>query len=160
MEADLKALLAHNFNGISLTVPGPEELYALCDRLGVYVMDSACCVPGEYPDAVTEAIHDRLSCSRNNHPCIIARESSGKTEGILSPEEFAFLSDPLPENVREAKNSTLCYVSQPRQAEAVVRAIRENPQVAGGCWGLFRGNRPGFAAQFPGGTGQLVQRAQ
>lgn len=142
MEADLKALLAQNFNGIFLTVPGPEELYALCDRLGVYVMDSACCVPGEYPDAVTEAIHDRLAAFRNNHPCIIARESSGKTEGILSPEEFAFLSDPLPEAVRAAKNSTLCHVSQPRQAEAVVRAIRENPQVAGGCWGLFRGNWP------------------
>lgn len=64
METALKSLKSAHINGISLTGPAPDELFTLCDNLGLYVLWTA----GTQPEELSQ----RLALTHGNHPSILA----------------------------------------------------------------------------------------
>ena len=79
MRADLKAIQEHNFNAILLSEPAPEMLCALCDRMGLYLVDCS-------GVAGTDQ-RERLSAVRCNHPSVIAWDLDAIGQQIISLPE-------------------------------------------------------------------------
>lgn len=70
-EAQLSALRASHINSIRLTASAPDTVYALCDRLGLYILDCS---------AAQEPRHTHVfGC----HPSVIAWNAAPEYPGIL-----------------------------------------------------------------------------
>lgn len=97
MEQDLMLLRTHHLNGIMLTSPAPDTLYALCDRMGVYVLDRS------GSDGTTETAQEqnrRLAQTFGCHPSIVAWNISSDHPGILFMDQLSVIHDPSAEQLR------------------------------------------------------------
>lgn len=97
MEQDLSLLRTHHFNAIMLTSLAPDTLYALCDRLGLYVLDQSAI--DSSAEAATEW-NRRLAQTFGCHPCILAWKASENHPGILSMGQLSFLTDPTQDRLK------------------------------------------------------------
>lgn len=152
LEADLAAIKAHNFNAVSLTGFVPEELYEICDRLGLYVL--AFDRIEKDPAPAAEEQLSRLALVRGNHPCVLPMEGLGILE---SPSvqwlEQALGNTALPEQdsgllkrraVQPSPSEPLSgpallrFSEMPESLKAYVTMIRGNTGLAGGIFGPWQ----------------------
>lgn len=101
MEQTFRTLREHHFNSIILSAPAPEELYALCDRIGLYVLDAS--TPENAPEsmaAYADELHNRFSATHSLHPCILCWNLPREDRGILPHSAFFRWKDPDPGQIR------------------------------------------------------------
>ncbi len=109
MEQDLATLRTHHFNAIMLNSTAPDVLYALCDRLGLYVMDrSGSDVSPEATREQAEERNRRMEQIFGTHPSIILWSAAGHP-GILSVECCSILRDPSSDQI----SHLLCSEAEP-----------------------------------------------
>lgn len=92
MEAELRLLRDHNFNGICLTRPASDALLGVCDRLGLYVLEQTGLSAGN--PSLTERLHALHSC----HPCLIGWDLEpvdGWINQIMLPAPLPLASEQL-----------------------------------------------------------------
>lgn len=181
MEQDLTILRAHHLNAIMLTSFAPDTLYALCDRLGVYVLDKTG-VDGSKPlwNGHAQEQNHRIAQTFGSHPCIIAWNAETHP-GILSMEQISVVKDPAHGDIRlllglelgsssdaetkKRKSPMKQEASGPRTVllslpcipggmDQIISGIRNSPNVLGAVFGAFRGER--FGSSVSSGAAGLM----
>lgn len=155
MERELKAIREHNFNAVRLTGPVPEELYDICDRVGLYVLDSDGSekAPENRNDDVTEQ-QERLAAVRTNHPCILPQLSVFILDSPSVPRlnQILGLEEPLDDSSsfrkRRAPDPTMAappeqpllpaYHALPGNAGELIPLLRSQGRLWGGIFGSWQ----------------------
>ena len=118
MEEGLTTLREHHINAIMLQSPAPDTLFELCDRLGLYILDSSREQNRHHADTY------------GYHPAVIAWSTERNDPGILDMDSISVITDP---------DSSLCGLktvlfSLPHyegRLEPVIRKVRESDSILG-----------------------------
>lgn len=136
LERDLCEIRRHNFNTVFLREPAPEAFYAICDRIGLYVVNS---MDRDTPDEVRS---NRLAAAHGNHPCIVFWELAAKHPGILSLDQLILLDHPTEEVIRthcaETASPAIVRFSGTGPSNTAVSLIRSEKCICGGIWPEYR----------------------
>ena len=171
IERELNAIRAHNFNAVRPIGPVPEELYDICDRVGVYLL-----VPEEFENVPEHLApyaaeqNARLSAVRANHPCVLplkevrvlnapSASQLKQAFGIEAPTETTdrFRNRRAPEAQIEIPGDQPlipAYSALPENAGELVALLRSQERLCGAIFGswqdsLFAGRTaPGAGAGF------------
>lgn len=162
LEHDLTRIRAHHFNAIRLKTPAPGALYALCDRIGLYILDGS--APVSSAPELQELIahnHTRLEGFFGSHCSIIAwNQNSGDCQ-IPQLNQFVLWNGPDAAQIqrllhdgepKSEKSHSKAPTEQPspspsllslkempqKELADVCRKLRQNPRMTGGIFGTFR----------------------
>ena len=164
LEQELRLVRDHNFNAIHLTVPAPEALYEICDRIGLYILDgSAPAAPKRCWQEQVSLAHSRHAAFRGFHPSILAWNYDTACDHILPMPRLERLENPVLPRLNGLTGSgdfpllLTCAGVPVEELEQLVVLIRSNRQLIGGIFGTFR-DRTFLGAAVPGAPEGLCDR--